>query len=160
MDMRLDIYKHPVTVKFLKRVSNAYRAISESPLPISIVELVSLRISQINGCGYCVDMHIKEAAELGETALRLGMVATWWEATCFTEAERAALDLAERGTRVADNPYGGVTDEVWAKAAEHFDEEQLAALVCLISFMATVNRMNSIVKHYGGEYRLGWVHEW
>jgi len=160
MDTRLDIYSHPITVKFLKRVSNAYRAISESPLPASIVELVSLRVSQINGCGYCVDMHIKEAADMGESALRLGLVATWWEATVFTEAERAALDLAEQGTRVADNPRGGVSDEVWAKAAAHFDEDQLAALVCLVSFMNTVNRMNSIVKHHGGEYKLGWVREW
>ena len=87
-----------------------------------------LRASQINGCGFCTDMHTKDAAAAGETAQRLHLVAAWREATVFTDAERAALELTEQGTRIAD-AAGGVTDEAWANAAKHYDEEQLTALV-------------------------------
>ena len=91
-----------------------------------------IRASQINGCGFCTDMHTKEAAHAGETSVRLNLVAAWREATVFTDAERAALELAEQGTRIAD-AAGGVTDEAWANAAKHYDEDQLAALVLNIA---------------------------
>ena len=87
-----------------------------------------LRASQINGCGWCVDMHTKEAAAAGETAVRLNLVAAWRESTVFTEAERAALALAEEGTRLAD-AYHGVSDETWAQVRKHYDDDQIAALV-------------------------------
>jgi AhpD family alkylhydroperoxidase len=77
---------------------------------------VRLRASQINGCGFCTDMHTKEALHAGESQQRLNLVAAWREAKVFTEAERAALELAEQGTRIAD-AAGGVTDEAWANAA-------------------------------------------
>jgi AhpD family alkylhydroperoxidase len=159
MDSRLDIYSHPITVKYLKRVSASYRAISDSPLPASTVELVSLRVSQINGCGFCVDMHNKELAHAGESPLRIGLVAAWRESNVFTDAERAALELAEQGTRMAD-ASAGVSDEAWANAAAHYDEDQLAALICLISFMNTVNRMNRISRQHGGDYKVGWAEQW
>ncbi len=104
-----------------------------------------LRASQINGCGFCVDMHTKEAAHAGETATRLNLVAAWREATVFTEAERAALELAEQGTRLADAAYG-VPDEVWANAAKHYDDEQLAALVAVIAIINAFNRGNVITQ--------------
>ena len=91
---------------------------------------MSLRASQINGCGVCTDMHYKEAVHAGEDPGRLNMVAAWREATVFTEAERAALEIAEQGTRIADGA-GGVTDEAWGNAAKHYDDEQLGALVTL-----------------------------
>ena len=72
----------------------------------------------------------------------------------FNDAERAALELAEQGTRIAD-AAGGVTDEAWANAAKHYDEDQLAALVCLIAFMNTVNRVNVIVRQPAGDYQPG-----
>ncbi|NED74153.1 carboxymuconolactone decarboxylase family protein [Streptomyces sp. SID9944] len=109
----------------------------ESSLPAATQELVALRVSQINGCVACLDMHTKEAAAAGETPARLNLVAAWREATVFTEAERAALELAEEGTRVADGA-GGVRDEVWARAAAHYDEEQLTALVIQVSVMKQV----------------------
>ncbi len=93
---------------------------------------MSLRASQINGCGFCTDMHTKDAAAAGETPVRLNLVAAWREATVFTEAERAALALAEEGTRLADT-HQGVSDETWAQARKHYDDEQLAALVCLVA---------------------------
>ena len=88
------------------------------------------------------------------TLSRPNLVAAWREATVFTDAERAALELTEQGTRIAD-AAGGVTDEAWANAVKHYDEDQLAALVCLIAFMNTVNRVNVIVRQPAGDYQPG-----
>ena len=155
MDARLDYFADPTAGKALKHVMSAGRLVKESPLPARTQELVSLRVSQINGCAVCIDMHTKDAAAHGETAVRLNLVAAWRETTVFTEAERAALELAEEGTRVAD-AAGGVGDEVWAHAAEHYDEEQLTALVIHISFMNAVNRLNVIARQpAAGDYEPG-----
>jgi len=113
-----------------------------------------LTASQINGCGYCTDMHTKDAAHAGESQIRLNLVAAWREATVFTEAERAALELAEQGTRIADGA-GGVTDEAWANAAQHYDEDQLGALVSLIADINTWNRLNVITRQPAGDYQPG-----
>ena len=99
-------------------------------------------------------MHTKDAAHAGESSVRLNMVAAWREATVFTEAERAALELTEQGTRLADTP-GGVTDEAWANATKHYDEDQLAALVSLIAVINTYNRMNVITRQPAGDYQPG-----
>ncbi|MEU4733085.1 carboxymuconolactone decarboxylase family protein [Streptomyces sp. NPDC023588] len=157
MDARLNLFTSPTVGKALKHVMAAGKVIRESPLPAATQELVSLRVSQINGCAVCLDMHTKEAAAAGESAVRLHLVAAWREATVFTEAERAALELAEHGTRVADGA-GGVGDEVWERAARHYDEEQLTALVLLISFMNMANRMNLITQQPAGDYVLGQFH--
>src|SRR5882757_994841 len=154
MDARLNLFASPIAAKFLKHIVSAGRATAGSTLPSSTRELVRLRASQINGCGFCTDMHTKDAAHAGETSTRLNLVAAWREATVFDDAERAALELAEQGTRIAD-AAGGVTDEAWANAAEHYDEDQLAALVCLIAFMNTVNRLNVIVQQPAGDYQPG-----
>ncbi len=154
MDARLNLFENPVTSAFFKRIMAAHQPVSDSSLPASTQELVKLRASQINGCGYCTDMHSKDAARAGESQLRLNLVAAWREATVFTEAERAALELAEQGTRIAD-AAGGVPDEVWAKATKHYDEDQLAALVSLIAFMNAVNRLNVIVQQPAGDYQPG-----
>ncbi|MEU5634254.1 carboxymuconolactone decarboxylase family protein [Streptomyces rishiriensis] len=157
MDARLNYFTSPAAGKVLKHFMSAGRALKETPLPAVTQELVALRVSQINGCAACVDMHTKEAAAAGETAVRLNLVAVWREATVFTEAERAALELAEEGTRVADGA-GGVSDEVWASATKHYDEEQLTALVVLVSFMNTANRLNIITRQPAGDYRPGQFH--
>ena len=81
-------------------------------------------------------------------------MAAWREATVFTEAERAALDLAEQGTRIADSA-GGVSDEAWANAAKHYDESQLAALVCAIALINAFNRLNVIIRQPAGDYQAG-----
>ncbi|MFE4960759.1 carboxymuconolactone decarboxylase family protein [Streptomyces sp. NPDC056653] len=157
MDARLNYFASPTAGKALKYFMSAGKALKESPLPAATQELVALRVSQINGCAVCIDMHTKEAAAAGETPVRLNLVAAWREATVFTEAERVALELAEQGTRVAD-AAGGVSDEVWAYAAEHYDEEQLTALVILVSFMNTVNRLNIITQQPAGDYEVGQLH--
>src|SRR5215472_1553994 len=134
MDARLNFHDSEMTAKFVKYINSAGRVVTESTLPHATQELVKIRASQINGCGVCTDMHTKDAAHAGESQLRLNLVAVWREATVFTEAERAALELAEQGTRIAD-ASGGVSDEVWANAAKHFDEEQLVALVGVIALI-------------------------
>ena len=157
MDARLNYFAAPTTGKALKHFMAVGRELKESPLPATTQELVALRVSQINGCAVCIDMHTKDAAAAGESQVRLHLVAAWREATVFTEAERAALELAEQGTRVADAATG-VSDEVWARAAKHYDEDQLAALVPLISFMNTANRLNIIAQQPAGDYQVGQYH--
>ena len=153
MEPRLD-YGNSVAAKFLKHINSAGAVVSDSALPGPTQELVKIRASQINGCAYCLDMHTKDAEHAGESSVRLNLVAAWREAKVFTEAERAALELTEQGTRLAD-AAGGVTDEAWANAAKHYDEDQLAALVSLIAVINTYNRMNVITQQPAGGYQPG-----
>ncbi|MFF2651524.1 carboxymuconolactone decarboxylase family protein [Streptomyces sp. NPDC058045] len=154
MDPRIDLFSSAIAPELMKALTAASKVLANSELPSSVQELVKLRASQINGCGFCTDMHSKDAAHAGETQQRLNMVAAWREATCFTDAERAALELAEEGTRIAD-AAGGVPDEVWARAAKHFDQEQLAALVSVISLINLYNRLNVLVRMPAGSYQPG-----
>jgi AhpD family alkylhydroperoxidase len=154
MEARLNLFGSPLAGHFLKYINAAGKVITDSTLPRPTQELVKIRASQINGCGFCTDMHTKDAAQAGETSVRLNLVAAWREATVFTDAERAALELAEQGTRIAD-AAGGVTDEAWENAAKHYDEDQLAALVALIAHINTYNRMNVIIRQPAGDYQPG-----
>ncbi|MEV4178670.1 carboxymuconolactone decarboxylase family protein [Nonomuraea sp. NPDC049709] len=154
MEARFNYIANPFTGKLVKHFMAMGKVMKDSPLPAATQELVSLRVSQINGCAVCIDMHTKEAAHAGESSVRINLVAAWREATVFTEAERAALELAEQGTRVAD-AAGGVSDEVWANAIKHYDEDQLGALVALIALMNMVNRLNVITQQPAGAYQPG-----
>lgn len=154
MEARLNLMGDPAAAKFLGPFISANKAVSDSSLPAATRELVNLRASQINGCGFCTDMHTKDAAHAGETQQRLNLVAAWREATVFDDAERAALELTEQGTRIADGA-GGVSDEVWANAAKHYTEEQLGALVALIALINAFNRMNVMVQQPAGDYQPG-----
>ncbi|GAA0306289.1 carboxymuconolactone decarboxylase family protein [Streptomyces polychromogenes] len=154
MSARLNLFANPVAAKAWKHIIAASKALGESTLPASTRELVMLRASQINGCAGCIDMHTKDAAAAGETAVRLNLVVAWREATVFTEAERAALELTEEATRIAD-AAGGVSDEVWGNAAKHFDEDQLGALVTQIALINAFNRGNVIVRTPAGGYEPG-----
>ncbi|MFD7809175.1 carboxymuconolactone decarboxylase family protein [Streptomyces cellulosae] len=154
MNARIDFFANPVAGKVLRHINSAGKAAGDAGLPHATQELVKIRASQINGCGFCTDMHTKDAAAAGEPQLRLNLVAAWREATVFTEAERAALELAEQGTRIAD-AAGGVTDEAWANAAKHYDEDQLAALISLIAIINAYNRINVINQQPAGDYQPG-----
>jgi AhpD family alkylhydroperoxidase len=154
MEARLNLFASPVAAKFMQHMVSASKLLTDSTLPAATQELVKLRASQINGCGFCTDMHTKDAAHAGESSTRLNLVAAWREATVFTDAERAALELTEQGTRIAD-AAGGVTDEVWDNAAKHYDEEQLVALVCSISLINAFNTGNVIVQQPAGDYQPG-----
>ena len=126
---------------------------SGAGLPAATLELVNIRASQINGCAGCLDMHTKDAMRAGETPLRITLVAAWREATVYTDAERAALELTELGSRLADG--GGVPDDAWANAAKHYDDDQLMALVCQIALINAFNRMNVMTRQPGGDYEPG-----
>src|SRR5580704_656161 len=154
MDARFGYYGNPAAAKFTKYLIAAGKVVSDSALPAATQQLVEIRASQINGCAVCTDMHTKDAAHAGETSVRLNLVATWRKATVFTDAERAALELAEQGTRIAD-AAGGVTDEAWANASKYYDDDQLAALVSLIALINTWNRMNVITQQPAGGYQPG-----
>ncbi|MDI2125159.1 carboxymuconolactone decarboxylase family protein [Yinghuangia seranimata] len=154
MEARFSYYANPVAQKFQRYINSAGKVVADSALPEGVGFLVMTRASQINGCAVCLDMHTKDAAHAGETSTRLNLLAAWREATVFTEAERAALELTEQATRIADNP-AGVTDEAWAEAAKHYDEDQLAALVSLIALINAYNRMNVITRQPAGDYQPG-----
>ncbi|MEV4744227.1 carboxymuconolactone decarboxylase family protein [Streptomyces sp. NPDC049555] len=151
---RFNMFENEFGSKFVKRFANAGMLIHQSPLPMSTQHLVSLRASQINGCGWCVDLHTKDAVADGETAVRLSLVAAWRESTVFTEPERAALAFAEEGTRLAD-AHEGVSDETWARAREHYDDDQLAALIALVALINAANRLAVLVHQKGGSYEPG-----
>ncbi|MFJ6529656.1 carboxymuconolactone decarboxylase family protein [Streptomyces longwoodensis] len=154
MDTRFNLFENEVAARFTKRFANAGLVIHQSSLPRSTQELVSLRASQINGCGWCIDLHTKEAAAAGESAVRLHLVAAWRESTVFTEAERAALALTEEGSRLAD-AHQGVSDETWEQVRKHYDDDQVAALVCLVALINAANRLAVIVHQKGGSYEAG-----
>jgi AhpD family alkylhydroperoxidase len=154
MEPRFDLMTNELGAKIAKRVYNVAMLIEKSPLPKATQDLVMLRASQINGCGFCVDYHTKDAAVAGEAAVRINLVAAWRESTVFTDAERAALALAEEGTRIAD-AHHGVSDETWAQVRKHYDNDQIAALVSLVAMINATNRLNVIVRLPGGSYQPG-----
>ncbi|WP_447035486.1 carboxymuconolactone decarboxylase family protein [Streptomyces sp. DSM 118878] len=153
MDARIDYFGNALAGKVMKHLNSAGAAV-HAAVPVVTQELVKIRASQINGCGFCTDMHTKDALAAGEDQQRLNLVATWHEATVFTDAERAALALTEQGTRLADGA-GGVSDEVWANAAQYYDEDQLAALISLIAIINAYNRINVINRQPAGGYKPG-----
>ncbi|MFC4906028.1 carboxymuconolactone decarboxylase family protein [Actinomadura gamaensis] len=155
MGARLNLFGTPVAAKALKHFSTASMVIlKESTVPAATRDMVMLRASQINGCGYCTDAHSKDLAHAGEDATRINLVATWRESNVFSDAERAALELAEAGTRIADGA-GGVSDEVWANAGKYYDEAQLTDLLLIVALINASNRMGVINKQVGGDYKPG-----
>jgi AhpD family alkylhydroperoxidase len=153
VEARIDYYSNPIAAKFVKHINAAGLSLKKTGLPEEIPNLVLIRASQINGCGVCTDMHTKDALHVGETPVRVAMVAAWRDSVVFDEAERAALALTEAGTRLADG--AGVPDDVWDDAAKHFDGDQLAGLVSLIALINAYNRMNAIPRIPGGNYTPG-----
>ncbi|GGU56268.1 carboxymuconolactone decarboxylase family protein [Lentzea flava] len=155
MESRFDLFATETGTKIGKRFAGLGMALHQTSLPSITAELVSLRASQLNGCGFCLDMHVKEAIAAGEDPMRLHLVAGWRETTVFTEAEQAALAFAEEGTENVS-----VSDETWANVRKHFDDEQVAALVCLIGLINAANRMAVITHQKGGSYQAGALSEY
>ncbi len=120
-------------------------------VPSRTLDLIYLRASQINGCSVCVDMHARDLKKAAETDERLFAVAAWREAPYFTEAERAALALTEAATRLSDRG-DAVSDEIWAEAARHYAEPQLAVLVLNIALINFWNRVNAATRQVAGEW--------
>ena len=118
-------------------------------VPSKTVALVQLRASQINGCSVCIDMHARYMKQSGETDERLFTVAAWRDAPYFTDAERAALALAEAVTRLSDRP-DPVPDDIWIEAARHYDEKGLASLIIGIAAINVWNRLNVATRQVAG----------
>jgi AhpD family alkylhydroperoxidase len=129
----------------MKAISLLYKAAHSTSLAPATLELVHLRASQINGCSACVDSGARAAKKAGETDERLFAVAAWRETPYFTDAERAALALAEAATRLADRG-DAVPDEIWQAAAKHYDEKELGALVLWIATTNFFNRINATLR--------------
>ncbi|CAM5269065.1 alkyl hydroperoxide reductase AhpD [Streptomyces spiroverticillatus] len=133
----------------LPAILSVAKAARKGGVPESTLELIHLRISQINGCSVCVVGGAASARKAGESDERIDSVSVWREAPYFTDAERAALDLAESATRLADRP-NPVTDEVWEEAAKHYDEKQLAAITLWIGVSNLFNRLNATTRQIAG----------
>ncbi|MGW4891206.1 carboxymuconolactone decarboxylase family protein [Kitasatospora sp. NPDC004240] len=130
-------------------ILNVFKAAKKGGVPEAVLELVHLRASQINGCSSCVDAGVRSARKAGESDERLFAVAAWRETPYFTEAERAALALAEAATRLADRT-DPVPDAVWDEAARHYDEKQLASITLMIAVTNLFNRLNATTRQIAG----------
>lgn len=124
--------------EIMKAVIALNKAVEECGLEASLMHLVKLRASQINGCSYCVEMHSREARRDGETETRLYLVAAWKESPLFSERERAAFAWTETVTNISGN---GVPDDLYARTLEHFSEEELVKLTVVIGMINTWNRL-------------------
>ena len=128
----------------INKAMNALDAESrKTRLEVSLLELVRARASQLNGCAYCVDMHSRDAREAGESERRLYALPVWREPFFFTDRERAALELTEAMTRLADGP---VTDELFARAAAAFTDVELAELIWTIAVINAWNRLGATAR--------------
>jgi len=130
---------------------HALNKATEGRVPQSTINLIQLRASQINGCSVCVDMHARDMKRSGETDERLFAVAAWRDAPYFTDAERAALALAEALTRLSDRA-DAVPDAVWSEAAAQYNEEELSALLLSIALINVWNRLNVATRQVAGEW--------
>jgi len=120
--------------------------------PTTAIALATLRVSQINGCSFCVDLHSRMLKKLGDSDERVFAVAAWRESPYFTEPERAALALGEAMTRIADQS-DPVPDPVWTDAARHFSEPELAGLILAIGVTNLYNRINVTIRQTAGEWK-------
>ncbi|NGO06802.1 carboxymuconolactone decarboxylase family protein [Streptomyces sp. HC44] len=134
----------------MQAVQGLFKAVHKGGVPQQTMELVHLRASQINGCSTCVYGGNHSARKAGVTDERLWTVAAWREAPYFSDAERAALALAEAMTRLGDRSGEAVPDELWDEVADHYDEQQVAALVLWIATTNFFNRINATIKEPAG----------
>ena len=148
MQARMD---HPAFVvpEAMQALQAVGKSVGDSGVPPGTLELTFLRASQINGCSVCVQGHSAALRKAGETDERLFAVAAWRESPFFTDAERAALGLAEAVTRLSDR-VDPISDEVWDEAARHYDELQLAGLVLAIANVNLWNRLNAATRQIAG----------
>ncbi|GAA4592323.1 carboxymuconolactone decarboxylase family protein [Planotetraspora phitsanulokensis] len=135
----------------MQPIQELFKAVHAGGVDTQTLELVHLRVSQINGCSACVDAGTKTARKAGVSDERLATVVAWRETPYFTEEERAALELAEAATRLADRA-DAVSDEVWDRAATYFDEKQLAAIVLMVGVTNLFNRLNATTRQIAGAW--------
>lgn len=149
--MQARMSQNPVEIvpNALQALQTLRKFAEQGPVPSGTIGLVQLRASQINGCSACVDQHCRLLKEAGETDERLFAVAAWRQAPYFTDAERAALALAEAVTRVADQA-DPVPDLIWDEAARHYNEQGLAVLILMIATANLFNRLHVTIRQVAG----------
>lgn len=126
--------------------------LAKSPLEKNLLELVEYRVSQINGCAYCLDMHSKDLRHGGETEQRIFLLSAWRETPLYTDRERAALAWAESITQLGE---GHVPDDVYDQARKEFSEEELIDLTLAVASINSWNRMNIAFRTTPGTYQPG-----
>jgi AhpD family alkylhydroperoxidase len=147
MEQRINLLeKGQNAVKLLWSISSY---LQKSPLEASLLELVDFRVSQINRCAYCLDMHAKDARHRGETEQRLYGLSAWRETPYYTERERAALAWAEAVTA------GDISDDIYNGAKGQFSDEELIDLTVAVTTINTWNRLNLAFPKEPGTYRVG-----
>jgi AhpD family alkylhydroperoxidase len=148
MKSRIDVMK--ISPKAMQAVLGMQNYVNASGLEPSLLELVKMRASQINGCAYCLDMHSKDARAAGETEQRLYLLNAWREAPFYSDRERAALEWTESLTLVSDTH---VPDEVYEKARQHFSEQELVDLAIAVAAINTWNRLSIAFRAEPGTYQ-------
>jgi len=138
--------------KVIKALGSLSVYLAKSSLEPQLINLIDFRVSQINGCAYCLDMHSKDLRAAGETEQRLYTISAWREAPFYSERERAALAWAEAVTKLKD---GNVPDEVYEEARSQFSEEELIDLTVAVTLINTYNRLNIAFKTPAGDYQPG-----
>jgi len=136
----------------LKTLYPVGRYLAKSPVENALLDLVYFRVSQINGCAFCLDMHSKDLRAMGESEQRLYTLDAWREAPFYTERERAALGWAEAVTKITN---GNIPDEVFETARKQFSEEELIDLTLAVTTINTYNRINIAFRPPVGTYKVG-----
>jgi AhpD family alkylhydroperoxidase len=150
VETRINLYE--VNPGILKALYGLNAALAKSSLDESLLNLVHLRASQINGCAFCIDMHAKDLRAEGETEQRIYMLDAWREAPFYDERERAALAWTEAVTLVAD---GHVPDSVYEEVTTHFTEGEVTELTLAIAAVNVYNRLNIAFRTPAGNYKVG-----
>ncbi|MGI9542416.1 MAG: carboxymuconolactone decarboxylase family protein [Cyclobacteriaceae bacterium] len=150
MEERISYYELPQ--EFLEGLHKTEAYLKSSGLDLKLLELMKYRISQINGCAYCIDMHHKEAIHLGETELRVHSLAAWRECPFYDEKERAVLAFAEVLTIANLN---AVEDEVYDNLSKFYSKVEIAILTLGITQINTWNRINKVFRSTPGQYKVG-----
>lgn len=149
MAPRIDVTKYPDALKAMYGLERIAR---ERGIDPKLLHLMKTRVSQINRCAYCIDMHTKDARSVGETEQRLYGLSAWQETPFYTPRERAALEWAETLTLIASHQ---VPDELYARAREHFSEEELAGLTLAVIAINGWNRLAIALRAEVGSYQPG-----
>ncbi|MGR6917566.1 carboxymuconolactone decarboxylase family protein [[Actinomadura] parvosata] len=147
MQARLQSRPNPDVTTAIQHLYKAIHSAGTDPL---LLDLVHLRVSQVNSCSPCVYAAVASAKRRGESDERLHSVAAWRETPFFTDAERAALALAEAATRIQDGAPG-VTDEIWETAAAHFPEDRLSSILTEVALTNFFNRINRAIGEQAGK---------
>jgi AhpD family alkylhydroperoxidase len=150
MKQRIDLLEKGQ--KVIKALGGLNMYLAKSPVEPQLLNLIDFRVSQINGCAYCLDMHSKDLRLAGETEQRLYTMDAWRDAPFYSDRERAALAWAEAVTKLTN---GNVPDEVYEDARRQFSEEELIDLTVAVTTINTYNRINIAFRTPAGDYQPG-----